>query len=79
MNRTIEFKNFIQIDDLISVDLYSENNFIVTLSASISHITNLSYTDIGLYEYFRKAALIYIQHKNDSNLGISNSTSYNIH
>ena len=62
MEKTIEFKNFLRLDNQITADLYLEDRFVVKMSDTIQHLTVSSSTNIGLYEYFRKAVLIYLSH-----------------
>lgn len=60
MERTLEFKNFQHSYELLSTDLYLDNRFIVKWSDYIVNIKDGANTGITLYEYFREAALIYL-------------------
>ena len=70
MERTIEFKNFEQTATQISADLYLDGSFVVRFLDNLEHLLKAEHTDITLYEYFRKAALYYI---NQASATISDS------
>jgi hypothetical protein len=70
MSRTIEFKNFAQVEDLITVDFYTENRFIMKISDTESNIKDSEDTGVIIYEYFRKAALLYLDDIKHNNFNI---------
>ncbi len=58
MEQTITFKNIEHTINHIAADLFLENKFIVRLAVNnMEHLVNSANTNIGLYEYFRKAML----------------------
>ena len=73
MERTIEFKNFQYVNNYISADLYTNDEFIMKISDTELHIKGANDTGVILYEYFRKAALIYLGGANH------NPSSFNVH
>jgi hypothetical protein len=73
MDKTLEFKNFERVDDLITVDFYTENRFIMKISDTEVNIKTSEDTGVILYEYFRKAVLLYLE---DTRY---NPGSFNIH
>ncbi|MCE2706375.1 MAG: hypothetical protein LW807_04795 [Proteobacteria bacterium] len=80
MERVIEFKNFEQSNKYISADLYLDGKFVVRLSDVIVHIMESEDTNIGLYEYFRKAALSYMDHSSlNAYESLANNNSKAIH
>jgi hypothetical protein len=64
MDRTLEFKNFEHVNDLISADLYVDDKFIVRLSDNVPHIMHLANSGITLYDYFRASVIDYLKLKN---------------
>ena len=66
MEKVIEFKNFEKSHKDISADLYLNGEFIVRMSDVISHMIGSENTNIALYEYFRKAAMTYIDYNNNN-------------
>ncbi|MCE2706740.1 MAG: hypothetical protein LW807_06665 [Proteobacteria bacterium] len=60
MDKVLEFKNFEQVNDFITVDLYTNARFIMKISDTESNIRYSEDTGVILYEYFRKAVLLYL-------------------
>ncbi|MCE2706850.1 MAG: hypothetical protein LW807_07225 [Proteobacteria bacterium] len=73
MDKVIEFKNFEYENNFISADLYTNDKFIMKISDTELHIKGADDTGVILYEYFRKAALIYLGGAN------YNPSSFNVH
>jgi hypothetical protein len=60
MDSLVQFKKFKLTKTTIKVDVYYDGKYIVSMMDKISHIKRVKRSPIGIYAYFRDAALKYL-------------------
>lgn len=68
MDSSVEFKKFKLTKTTIKVDVYYDGKYIVSMMDKISHLKKVKRAPLGIYAYFRDAAVKYLT-LHDPNFG----------